>query len=259
MSDFKFARLSTKKLRSSEFGQLTHSTSTELKENQLPDNSDKVLVTLVNKFHRQVNLYQNSLKVEKTSEEIQRLRSLDKQRDYALQATFDSIKPFRQTPNSEEKEAYDLLKGKFAQFKDIIKASKENQTGLVNQLLGQLNLTRYSQAVRLLGIGRFVTQLQTIQNQYVALTTSQNVAKVNQASTPTASQLRQELEKTYKQLLTYVSIMADLTEKADYIKMFAIMKNIRHYYIDQLNRRQNSRNRQKAKQADADKQASVEA
>jgi hypothetical protein len=223
-------------LLNQEFLQLHLSFVTAWQDNRLPESSDKVLTGLMTKYQKHITLFQAALKEEKDKEAGKEISRLDKERDNCIRAVLDSIKPYRNTLNLADKEAYDVLNTLFGSFSGIQKLSSERQTGAVNQLLGRLSLTKYSQAVRQLGIGKFVTALQDCQNRFVAKSAEKKTRELNQVKVD-LSATRADLETVYRQLLTYVAIMAEVTEKADYTKLFKILTQSRRYYIDLVSRR----------------------
>ncbi|MDO4432376.1 MAG: DUF6261 family protein [Aerococcaceae bacterium] len=232
----KLTNLHIPHLRHAELVQFLTRFLDDLTKAELPYNNEEHIKPLLVKIRTDLVPLQKSLEQVRASEKSTAISQADALRDADLQALYDSVKPYRVTKRDNEKSAYTALKLLFAQYKEAKSSNYEAETALVVNLLEKLGQAPYNEHVRTLSIKKFVDNLSESNTAFEQLFASRSQDALTK-TTYDVKGLRKAVLTPYKQLATYVELMAQLKGTKLYIDFLDVLNNSRKYYADMLAKR----------------------
>lgn len=229
MNNSKLSSLHLNGLQNAEFGQLIVRFFEDFSSSSLDVNADLDFKKLYDALQLQIPTYNAALDQVKASEESKQIAALDHTRDLDVQALRYSLKPYRNSRNQAETDAYTALNLLLSEYKDVEHESYESETNKLNSLISRLQATEYAAHVTALGIEKFVTQLADSNTVFNNLF-SQRSYKTSQKVVFDVKALRKSLTDDYKKMTAYISALASVKEDAYHKDILAIINNGRTYF-----------------------------
>ncbi|MGP1500602.1 MAG: DUF6261 family protein [Bergeyella cardium] len=229
----KLQKLLLTKLQNAEFAQFITRLLEDVSKANLDLNQDLNAKGLLDTIKSQSETYDKALMQVYANDESKKIAELDKIRDADLQSLKDSIKPYRTAKKEAEQKAYHSLKILFNQYKNLAKESYEEETKKLSILISQLKSDDYKNSVKELGIGKFVTEVETSNEAFDKLFSKRSSSALKKETYNTKKQ-RQELAETYRKFFSYIAVLAEVRDEPYYKSFLAVINNSRKYYADLL-------------------------
>lgn len=157
-----------------------------------------------------------------------------------MQALFDSLRPYVAARTVAEKGAYSQLSTLFGLYKDIKRANYEKETAMIAELLKKLETIPHAEAVKTLNIALFVENLSESQRQFEIAFSGRQAAGIGKSPVD-RKVLRQQVEKPYQLLGSYLEVTEAIQSDAERKQLLDVVNNSRKYYADLLARRKGSK------------------
>jgi hypothetical protein len=182
--------------------------------------------------------YNDALVQIKAKAESAMLLDQDDKRDKKIVTIRRAVSVYEFSDIAAEQVAYRNLKIVLHSFDGVEKRNYEAETlGIVN-LLRELHSTTYAPFVQLLGLGRYITDLETASNNFTTMFNKRSNDIISTVVYDTKA-LRTNLLDSYKNLAEYVLVMAKTKKNTDYYtNILAVINNGRQYYADILAKRE---------------------
>lgn len=220
-------------LHQAEFGQFITRFYEDFGKTSLSEETDADFKTLFDSLKELIPSYNRSLEQFRATEESKKIAELDKVRDIDFQALRDSIKPYRATKNTTQKNAYEALKIVIDVYKNASKEGYEKETSLISTLVSTLQSDKYAPHVKTLRIGEFVTELEKTNKAFNDVFAHRSFLML-QKETLNSRELRKEMTAIYRKMTKYIETLADVKQDEYYKKVLDVMNNSRKYYADIL-------------------------
>ncbi|SUX46282.1 DUF6261 family protein [Chryseobacterium indoltheticum] len=232
--------LDASKLHHAEFGQLIVRFSEDFSKTSLDTGTDADFKRMYDALQAKIPDYNSALDQIRASEESQKIAKADHVRDADVQALKDSVRPYRNSRTQAEKDAYTAIKILLDQYKGVENTSYEEETNKLNSLVSRLQSSEYSSHVTMLGIIKFINELAASNIAFNDLFAHRSFQS-SQKQTYDVKALRKDLNNDYRQLVNYITILADVKTDTFYKDVLAVINNGRSYYANVMLARRNSR------------------
>ncbi|TXF79042.1 DUF6261 family protein [Chryseobacterium sp.] len=233
MNKFRPAPLNYQSLRHPEFGQLIVRFFEDFGQTSLQTATDPDFKRMFDSLQTKLPTYNRALDQMRASEESAKIAHADAERDRDLQALRDAIKPYRNARSQAERDAYTAVKLLLNEYRQVENASFEEETNRLNTLCERLLSADHSMHLASLGIVKFVNQLDSSNTAFNDLFSTRSF-KASQKVTYDVKALRNALLEEYRQMVDYITTLANVKNDAFYRDLFAVMNNGRQYYADVL-------------------------
>jgi len=230
--------LDASKLHHAEFGQLIVRFFEDFSKTSLDANTDADFKRMFDALQAKIPDYNGALDQIRASEESEKIAKADHVRDTDVQSLKDSLRPYRNSKTQAEKDAYTAIKILLDQYKGVEDASYEEETNKLNSLVSRLQSPEYSSHVTMLGIIKFINELAASNTAFNDLFAHRSY-QASQKQTYDVKALRKNLNNDYKQLVNYITILADVKTDTFYKDVLAVINNGRSYYANVMLARRN--------------------
>lgn len=175
------------------------------------------------------------------SDETEKIANADQTRDKAVSALIRYLKVFELTEDEQEILAYKSLNTLITTYKNLQNWNFEEESNGIDNLVNDLNNTKYLPSVTLLNMDSYVTRVATRNNEFKALFAGRTM---NEASKEVfdVKKLRNDLKILYTEMATYVLAMAKSKDAEEFNKALNILNTVRKYYADLLAKRKTAPN-----------------
>ncbi len=175
------------------------------------------------------------VQVRKNDETVQ-IELLDNQRDKAFSVLKRAVKLASMAETAAEMEAADALQLLVLAYKKIERLNYEAETAAIDNLIRDLESSKYASKVTLLSLKKYVTRLKTSNDAFKALF-GDRIQTIASAVTYDAKSLRTDMMATYREFTDYVLAMAQALDTPEFNLVLNLLNTDRKYYADMLSRR----------------------
>lgn len=205
--------------------------------------TDSVIEDLIAKIRQQLPDFHASLHQVRRDEHTKTITEADQLRDMELAALRAAVNAFRTSRREEEQKAYTQLRDLLLTVKMAERSKYETETALITSLLRRLDKSPYKEAIDMLGLTRFVTNLRDSQEAFETAFAQRSTSGLQKIS-HNAKGKRKAIFTSYLQLCDYLAIMVKVKDESIYSQALSVVNNSRSYYAELLARR---KGRQQAK------------
>lgn len=180
--------------------------------------------------------YDKAMVQVKKSDETEKIAKADQTRDTAISALMRYLKVFELSEDEEEVLAYKSLNALVKTYKNLQTWNFEEESNGIDNLVNDLNNSKYLPSVTLLNMNRYVTRLATRNTDFKTLFAGRTM-EVASKEVFDVKKLKSDLKTLYTDLATYVLSMAKSKDSEEFNKSLTIMNTVRKYYADLLAKR----------------------
>jgi Family of unknown function (DUF6261) len=182
-----------------------------------------------------VNYDKAMLQVQK-SDETAKIVTADTQRDIAITALQRQLSVYELSEENAELEAYNSLNTLLQTYKGMQRWNFEEESNGIDNLLSDLNNSKYLPSVTLLNMGAFLSRLNTknVVFKTIFATRTQETAVKEVFDTKA---LRNTAKVTYVDMIEYVLSMAKAKNTPEFNNALDVINTVRKYYADLLAKR----------------------
>jgi hypothetical protein len=221
-----------------EFGQHSKSIYRDIKE--LGNGSDFIKDEVYKKYLSQFNedsiAYDKAMVQIAKSSETEKIVNADYIRDRSYAALSRYLSVFEVSNIVEEAQAFKNLKIILNNYKGIQKWNLEEETNGIDNLVNELNNTKYNESVSLIKLAPFITRL-TDDNEAFKKIFGNRTHEVASKEIFDVKVLRNNLKNSYTTMINYVETMAIAHDTEEYKQSLRVVNAIRKYYADLLAKR----------------------
>ena len=180
--------------------------------------------------------YDKAMVQVKKSDETEKIAKADQTRDTAISALMRYLKVFELSEDEEEVLAYKSLNALVKTYKNLQTWNFEEESNGIDNLVNDLNNSKYLPSVTLLNMNRYVTRLATRNTDFKTLFAGRTMEEASKEVFD-VKKLKSDLKTLYTDLATYVLSMAKSKDSEEFNKSLTIMNTVRKYYADLLAKR----------------------
>ena len=234
--NLKLEPLKTSHLTNMEAGQLIkrHLSDFATIDPALP--SDSPFNAYIQYLTTQSALYQKGLAQVQASEETAKIALADQNRDIAVNAFSRGLKLYDLSDDPQEVEASRSLGLLFEKFKNLPGLNYEAESNGIDKLVEELQKPAYQAKVNLLQMNRYVTRLQTTNENFKVLFGNRITAEA-MTETYNLKVIRKEMFAKYSDFANYLLSMAKALNTPLFTASLNLLNTARKYYADILARR----------------------
>lgn len=149
------------------------------------------------------------------------MKQADTGRDYSQSATLGQINIFQHHYDPVLRNHAITLYPVYNFFKNKTQISFEEQTGVTDNLVQELESDKYKEAVAALGLAGWVADLKA-KNQICKNLSTTRIAESGERNTsPKLEESRKLFEKAYKDLVTRLNALAEVNGDTEYLTLFS--------------------------------------
>jgi Family of unknown function (DUF6261) len=226
--------LSLTRLTILEFGQHLKTVNQNILE--LGNTTDAVLLQYLSTVKQQLVEYDKALLQIRKSDETVKIIAADDKRDRALTAMQRQLSVYELSEDESEVEAYTSLNTLLKTYNGLQKWNFEEETNGIENLVSDLNNSKYQPLVGALNMTGFVTRLNNNNNNFKILFDSR-IQEVADKVVYDTKVLRTTLKNTYEDMTEYVLAMAKAKDNEEFNKTLDVINAVRQYYADLLAKR----------------------
>jgi len=234
----KLESLSLTRLSNLEFGQLLKSTCDGLGNMEDISITDEVLANYVSTLEAKSTEYDKAQLQITKSDETAKIAEADKQRDNAISALLRILNVYELSDKANELEAFTSLSNLFNNYKGIQNWNFVEETNGIDNLLNDLNSSKYNPHLTTLAMQPFADRIKTANDQFKLLFSGRTHEKANKEVFD-IKLLRQESNKVYIDMANYVLSLSKALDAEQYNRSLNLINTTRKYYSDMLARRTN--------------------
>ena len=226
--------LRTSDLTNIEFGQLMNRHTNDLATIAPAMLTDAPFNYYVSQITAKSAIYLKALAQVQKNDETDKIAVSDAVRDKAIDAFSKALKLAAASDDPEEIAASKSLGTLFKTFKDLATLNYEAETLGIDKLVSELNGADYADKVDFLNIGKYVTRMDTANQNFKTLFTGRIVTEAMTESYDMKA-IRKEMSKLYSDFTTYILAMAKVPEAPPLFSTALNLLNLgRKYYADML-------------------------
>lgn len=233
-------RMYTYKLQNLEIGQHVKSVLTGIDELGAGLITDAVLLDYLAKLNGASAEYDKAMLKVMKSDETDNISEADDLRDRAISATIRYLDVFELSDDDSEFKAYKSLNTLFNTYKGIQKWNFEEETNGIDNLLVDLQETKYQAHVALIHMEPFIVRIKEANDKFKTYFKGRTHETANKTYYDTKA-LREDLTAQYNTLIEYVLVMAKALNQEQYNKPLDIINTVRKYYADLLAKRKGTK------------------
>lgn len=206
------------KLRSNEV--LTFGRAVETKIEELGADTLKI-TSVFTPFKTALQVLDDSIVRIRKSAYTPEMTQADNERDYSQSGTLGQIDIFQHHYDPTLRNYAISLLPLYDAFKGKTRLGFEEQTGVANNLVQELESDKYKAAVEALGLKGWVADLKA-KNQVCKNLSTTRIAETGERNTsPKLEASRNLFEKAYKDLVTRLNALAEVNGDAEYLTLFS--------------------------------------
>lgn len=221
-----------------EFGQHTKSIFRDISElgNGSDFIKDAVYKNYLNKFNNDSLVYDQAMVQIAKSSETEKIVNADYVRDRSFSAISRYLSVFEVSDVPEEVQAFKNIKIVFNNYKGIQKWNFEEETNGIDNLVAELNNSKYLPSITLMNMNGYVTRLADDNEDFKKLFggRTQEVASKDIFDVRV---LRSNLKTSYADMVDYVLTMAKAQDTDEFNQSLRVINTVRKYYSDLLAKR----------------------
>jgi hypothetical protein len=230
----KVQSLNLNRLSILEFGQHLK-TVTQNIEN-LGNVTDAVLLQYLSTSNQQLAEYDKAMLQIRKSDETAKIVAADAKRDQAITRFQRQLNVFELSDNEAEVLAFESLNTLIKTYKGLQKWNFEEETNGIQNLISDLENTKYQPLIGALNMTAFVNNLTTANNSFKTLFDGR-VQEVADKVVYDTKVLRATAKSTYADMIAYVLAMSKATNTDQFNKSLDVINTVRKYYADLLAKR----------------------
>ena len=181
-------------------------------------------------------LYQKGLMQLLANEETVKIARADQDRDLAVNAFGKALKLYALSDDPAEVEASRSLGLFFGLFKNLATLNYEAESNAIDKLVSDLQNPAYQDEVNLLQLNRYVTRLQTTNDNFKSIF-GNRMTTTAMTEIYDLKLIRKEMFAKYSEFASYVLAMAKATNTPRFLTALNLLNTARKYYDDMLTRR----------------------
>jgi hypothetical protein len=230
--------ISLTRLTNLEFGQHSKSIYRDIKE--LGNGNDFIKDEVYKKYLKQFN--EDSIAYDKAiiqiakSSETEKIVYADYIRDRSYAALSRYLSVFEVSNIAEEVQVFKNLKIVLNNYKGIQKWNLEEETNGIDNLVKELNNSKYIESVSLIKLAPFIARLADDNEAFKKIFASRT-HEVASKEIFDVRVLRNNLKNSYTTMVNYVETMALAHDAEEYNQSLRVINAIRKYYADLLAKR----------------------
>jgi Family of unknown function (DUF6261) len=226
--------LSLSKLTVLEFGQ--HIKSVNQGISLLGNTTDAVFVNYLATSNQDSVSYDKAMLQVQKSDETAKIIAADTLRDNAITALQRYLSVYELSEDETEQLAYASLNTLLKTYKGIQRWNFEEETNGVDNLITDLNNTKYLPSVTILNMNNFITRIEKNNRAFKTIFEGRTQESASK-EVYDVKQLRATAKTTYIDMIDYVLAMAKATSKEEFNKALDVINTLRKYYADLLAKR----------------------
>jgi hypothetical protein len=226
--------LSLTKLSILELGQHIKSVNSGIAQLGYPTDVD--FLAYITTSNQQIVNYDKAMLQIQKSDETEKIVHADKLRDNVISAMTRQLSVFELSEDDNEILAYKSLTSLFKTYKGIQTWNFEEETNAIDNLVTDLNNSKYQPSIDLLQMTNLVTRLTTNNTAFKTLFSGRTQETAGKEVFDT-KKLRAQISATYNDMITYVLAMAKVKNTNEFNKSLDIINAVRKYYADLLAKR----------------------
>ncbi len=226
--------LSLTKLTILEFGQHLKSVNNGIA--LLNNTTDSVFLNYLNTSNANLVQYDKAMLQIQKSDETAKIAAADDARDVAITALQRQLSVFELSEIEAEVEAFKSLNTLLKSYKGIQNWNFEAETNGIENLLVDLNNTKFAPLVTQLNMNNFVTRIQAKNEIFKTLFAGRTQEAASKEVFDTKV-LRAKAKTTYTDMIEYVLSMAKAIDSDEFNKALGVINTVRKYYADLLAKR----------------------
>jgi len=179
-----------------------------------------------------------SFQKEVRSMKTQSLKELDKRRDDAIRGMTALVKSYRFHFDPAKNQAGNLLEQSIYKYaRSIAKLSYQEETAVLTNLLTDWNQdTALGQAIKVLDLADWKTELETANQEFNHVYLARNKEKAHQESIASVSEIREEVEANYQMLTQHLHAHAILNPSENLTALIAELNMLIEKYNTEVSR-----------------------
>ena len=225
--------LKTSSLTNMEFGQLMKRHLIDLSSIDQMLLNDQPYNAYLQQLNEKLEIYEKGLARVLENEETELISLADKGRDRAVVAFSKVLKLFAVSENADEVEASRKLGILFHTFKNLPYMNYEAESIGIDKLVSHLESANYSDLIKLLDIGRFVTRMKGSNQNFKALFEGR-ILSDSKSEYYNMKAVRTALMHIYKDFTDYILAMCKALNTPLFITSLSLINTARKYYADML-------------------------
>lgn len=229
--------LSLTRLTNLEFGQHVKSVTQGI--NILNIVNDDSLRNYQTELTVKVGNYDKAMLQIQKSDETEKIVNADYVRDIAISALTRYLNVFQLSENKEEVLSFKSLDTLLNAYKGIQSWNFEEESNGIDNLVADLNSTKYLPSVTLLNMTPYVTRVATRNAEFKTLFAGRT-QEVAIKEVFDVKALRKDSSITYKNMIEYVLSMAKTKNNEEFNKSLDVINTVRKYYSDLLAKRKSA-------------------
>lgn len=226
--------LSLSRLSILEFGQ--HIKTVVQNILKLGNITDTVLLQYLSTINQQLTDYDKAMLQIRKSDETKKIVASDLKRDHAIIAMQRQLSVYELSEEETEVEAYASLNTLFKTYHGIQKWNFEEETNGIDNLVSDLNNSKYKPLVVALNMTGFVTRLNN-NNIAFKILFDGRIQEIADKVVYDTKSLRTTLKNTYEDMVDYALAMSKAKDNDEFNKTLDVINAVRKYYADLLAQR----------------------
>lgn len=228
--------INVSKLQYLEAGQFIVRLLEDLKSASVNTREDPEIALLADQLKIRSDQYNQALKQILAQKETEEIELLDQSRDRKIAMLRRQIKVYQFSEIAEEKAAYNQARIIMKTHKRLERLNYEAETLGIDILIAEFSKPANANCLSMLHLQPHIATLKAAADVFNEKFGNRSTEKVFKITYDTKA-LKKVLLGLYKELATYVDVMALRKQTPYYTKLLTIINNTRHYYSDILAKR----------------------
>lgn len=203
---------------------------------KLGNTTDAVFVQYLTKIKAGLDEYDKAMLQIRKSDETIKIVAADDKRDRSISAMQRQLSVYELSENEDEVEAFRSLNTLFKVYKGLKNWNFEEESNGIDNLIADLNNSKYQPLVVDLNMTAFVTRLTTNNNAFKTLFDNR-IQEVADKVVYDTKVLRRNLTNDYADMNEYVVAMSKAKNNDEFNKSLDVINAVRKYYADLLAKR----------------------
>lgn len=203
---------------------------------KLGNTTDPVLLQYLATINEQLDEYDKAMLQIRKSDETLKIVAADLKRDNTLSAMLRQLSVYELSESEAEVEVYTSLNTLFKAYNGLQKWNFEEETNGIENLVSDLNNSKYQPLIVALNMTGFVTRLNNNNNAFKILFDGR-IQEVADKVVYSTKVLRTNLKNTYVDMNDYVLAMSKAKDNEEFNKSLDVINAVRKYYADLLAKR----------------------
>lgn len=203
---------------------------------KLGNTTDSVLLQYLAAINEHLDEYDKAMLQIRKSDETLKIVAADLKRDNTLTAMLRQLSVYELSESEAEVEAYRSLNTLFKAYNGLQKWNFEEETNGIENLVNDLNNSKYKPLIVALNMTGFITRLNNNNIDFKILFDSR-IQEVADKVVYSTKVLRTNLKNAYVDMNDYILAMSKAKNNEEFNKSLDVINAVRKYYADLLAKR----------------------